>query len=247
MSEDLNQTCPVARALDRIGDRWSLLIVRDAFDGVRRFSDFQRGLGMSRSMLSQRLQALQDANVLTQQAAADGSRYHDYVLTPQGQALFPLVVALRQWGEGYLLDRGDQAGSGALERRLDLELKAGGCFPDLSEQVRVAIKKVEKVEYRRHRLRLARFISGKCIGAAPCDGRGLVLTQAQLSTHPPQFRAGVQSDLVHQVIGGSKIAGLAGVIQKPLFAALTALTGQVGDLDQPTAARKGQRAGEGNQ
>lgn len=104
MHHDLNRTCPVARALDRIGDRWSLLIVRDAFDGVRRFSDFQRGLGMSRSMLSQRLQALQDAGVLTQQAAADGSRYHDYVLTAQGQALFPLVVALRQWGEGHLFD-----------------------------------------------------------------------------------------------------------------------------------------------
>lgn len=103
MHPDLNRTCPVARALDLIGDRWSLLIVRDAFDGVRRFSDFQRGLGMSRSMLSQRLQALQDAGVLTQHAA-DGSRYHDYVLTAQGQALFPLVVALRQWGEGHLFD-----------------------------------------------------------------------------------------------------------------------------------------------
>jgi DNA-binding HxlR family transcriptional regulator len=102
MSDDLNRTCPVARALDLIGDRWSLLIVRDAFDGVRRFSDFQRSLGMSRSMLSQRLQALQDAGVLVQQAAADGSRYQDYVLTVQGQALFPLVVALRQWGEGHL-------------------------------------------------------------------------------------------------------------------------------------------------
>ncbi|WP_217538527.1 helix-turn-helix domain-containing protein [Stenotrophomonas sp. GbtcB23] len=72
--------------------------------GLRRFSDFQRGLGMSRSMLSQRLQALQDAGVLTQQAAADSSRYLDYVLTAQGQALFPLVVALRQWGEGHLFD-----------------------------------------------------------------------------------------------------------------------------------------------
>jgi DNA-binding HxlR family transcriptional regulator len=102
MSDDLNRTCPVARALDLIGDRWSLLIVRDAFDGVRRFSDFQRSLGMSRSMLSQRLQALQDVGVLVQQAAADGSRYQDYVLTAQGQALFPLVVALRQWGEGHL-------------------------------------------------------------------------------------------------------------------------------------------------
>ena len=58
MHDDPNATCPVARALDLIGDRWSLLIVRDAFDGVHRFSDFQRSLGMSRSMLSQRLQAL---------------------------------------------------------------------------------------------------------------------------------------------------------------------------------------------
>jgi DNA-binding HxlR family transcriptional regulator len=107
MNDDPNLTCPVARALDVVGDRWSLLIVRDAFDGVRRFSDFQRSLGMSRSMLSQRLQALQDSGVLAQQAAADGSRYHDYVLTAQGRALFPLVVALRQWGEGFLFAEGE--------------------------------------------------------------------------------------------------------------------------------------------
>ena len=102
MHDDPNATCPVARALDLIGDRWSLLIVRDAFDGVHRFSDFQRSLGMSRSMLSQRLQALQASGVLVQQPAADGGRYHDYVLTPKGQALFTLVVALRQWGEAFL-------------------------------------------------------------------------------------------------------------------------------------------------
>lgn len=102
MHDDPNATCPVARALDQIGDRWSLLIVRDAFDGVHRFSDFQRSLGMSRSMLSQRLQALQASGVLVQQPAADGGRYQDYVLTAQGQALFPLVVALRQWGEAFL-------------------------------------------------------------------------------------------------------------------------------------------------
>ena len=107
MHDDPNLTCPVARALDVVGDRWSLLIVRDAFDGVCRFSDFQRSLGMSRSMLSQRLQALQDSGVLAQQAAADGSRYHDYVLTAQGRALFPLVVALRQWGEGFLFAEGE--------------------------------------------------------------------------------------------------------------------------------------------
>ncbi|WP_422506322.1 winged helix-turn-helix transcriptional regulator [Stenotrophomonas sp. GZD-301] len=104
---DPNLTCPVARALDVVGDRWSLLIVRDAFDGVQRFSDFQRSLGMSRSMLSQRLQALTDAGILVQQPSADGGRYLHYALTDQGQALFPLVVALRQWGEGFLFADGE--------------------------------------------------------------------------------------------------------------------------------------------
>lgn len=102
MATDPTTPCPVARALDLIGDRWSLLIVRDAFDGVRRFSDFQRGLGMSRSMLSQRLQALLEAGVLQQQPQGEGASYQDYVLTERGQKLFPLVVALRQWGEHWL-------------------------------------------------------------------------------------------------------------------------------------------------
>lgn len=100
-------TCPVGRALDLIGDRWSLLIVREAFDGVRRFSDFQRRLGMSRSMLSQRLQALIEAGVLLQQADAERSSYQHYVLSERGQALFPLVVALRQWGEAHLFQPGE--------------------------------------------------------------------------------------------------------------------------------------------
>lgn len=58
------QPCPVARALDAIGDRWSLLIVRDAFDGVQRFGDLQRNLGMARNILSDRLRKLVDAGVL---------------------------------------------------------------------------------------------------------------------------------------------------------------------------------------
>ena len=100
-------TCPVGRALDLVGDRWSLLIVREAFDGVRRFSDFQRRLGMSRSMLSQRLQALLEADVLAQQPLAAGRSYQEYVLTERGRALFPLVVALRQWGEAFLFAKGE--------------------------------------------------------------------------------------------------------------------------------------------
>jgi len=96
------QPCPVARSVDLIGDRWSLLIVRDAFDGMRRFGDFQRSLGMAKNILSDRLRKLVDAGILAMQDASDGSAYQEYVLTPQGESLFPVVVALRQWGEQHL-------------------------------------------------------------------------------------------------------------------------------------------------
>ncbi len=107
MATESMTPCPVGRALDLVGDRWSLLIVREAFDGVGRFSDFQRRLGMSRSMLSQRLQALLEADVLTQQPLDEGRSYQQYVLTERGRALFPLVVALRQWGEALLFAPGE--------------------------------------------------------------------------------------------------------------------------------------------
>ena len=97
-----NETCPVARSVDIIGDRWSLLIVRDAFDGLRRFSDFQRSLGMARNILSDRLHKLVNSGILTTQSASDGTAYQEYVLTAKGERLFPVVVALRQWGEQHL-------------------------------------------------------------------------------------------------------------------------------------------------
>nr|WP_063573387.1 helix-turn-helix domain-containing protein [Luteibacter rhizovicinus] len=103
-----DRTCPVGRSLDVIGDRWSLLIVRDAFDGVSRFGDFQRGLGVARNILADRLRKLIEAEVLVSQPAADGSAYQEYVLTPKGESLFPVVVALRQWGEKHLFDRGEK-------------------------------------------------------------------------------------------------------------------------------------------
>lgn len=100
--KNTNQTCPVARSVDIIGDRWSLLIVRDAFDGLRRFSDFQRSLGMARNILSDRLHKLVNSGILTTQSASDGTAYQEYVLTAKGERLFPVVVALRQWGEQHL-------------------------------------------------------------------------------------------------------------------------------------------------
>ncbi|WP_417330166.1 winged helix-turn-helix transcriptional regulator [Halomonas cupida] len=101
------ETCPVARSVDVIGDRWSLLIVRDAFDGVSRFGDFQRSLGAARNILAERLRRLVEAEILTTRPASDGTAYQEYVLTARGERLFPIVVALRQWGEQHLFERGE--------------------------------------------------------------------------------------------------------------------------------------------
>jgi len=104
----VDEPCPVARAVDIVGDRWSLLIVRDAFDGMRRFSDFQRNLGMARNILADRLRKLTEAGILEMQSASDGTSYQEYVLTTKGERLFPIVVALRQWGERNLFERGER-------------------------------------------------------------------------------------------------------------------------------------------
>lgn len=109
--------CPVARALDAIGDWWSLLIVRDAFDGLHRFGDFQQNLGIAKGMLSARLHKLVRLGVLELVPASDGSAYQEYALTKKGRDLFPVVVGLRQWGEAHLYARG--------ERHSDLVDQAG--------------------------------------------------------------------------------------------------------------------------
>jgi DNA-binding HxlR family transcriptional regulator len=102
------EPCPVARSVDIVGDRWSLLIVRDAFDGMRRFGDFQRSLGVARNILSDRLRRLVDAGILETRAASDGTAFHEYVLTAKGESLFTVVLALRQWGEAHLFARGER-------------------------------------------------------------------------------------------------------------------------------------------
>ncbi|TCC20404.1 winged helix-turn-helix transcriptional regulator [Kribbella speibonae] len=118
------ESCPVARSVDAVGDWWSLLIVRDAFDGSRRFGDFQRSLGVAKNILSARLRSLVDNGIL--ETVPAGAR-HEYALTSKGEALFPVIVALRQWGEAYafapgephsqLLDRRDQQPLRPLEAR----------------------------------------------------------------------------------------------------------------------------------
>ncbi|MFE1599622.1 winged helix-turn-helix transcriptional regulator [Methylobacterium sp. ID0610] len=109
--------CPVARALDVIGDWWSLLIIRDAFDGICRFSAFQANLGIAKGMLSARLKDLIEKDIFETVPASDGSAYREYVLTGKGRGLFLVIVALRQWGEDCLYGP-DEAHSVLVDRRM---------------------------------------------------------------------------------------------------------------------------------
>jgi DNA-binding HxlR family transcriptional regulator len=97
-----NAHCPIARALDAIGDWWSLLIIRESFFGRRRFGEFQRNLGLAKNILTTRLRKLVEQGILDIVPASDGSAYQEYVLTEKGRGLFTVLVALRQWGEDFL-------------------------------------------------------------------------------------------------------------------------------------------------
>ncbi|HVJ80683.1 MAG TPA: helix-turn-helix domain-containing protein [Planctomycetia bacterium] len=92
--------CPVARSLDAVGDWWSLLIVRDAFAGKRRFGEFEKSLGIAKNILTDRLRRLVAAEVLEQVPASDGSAFREYALTESGRGLLLVIAALGQWGEG---------------------------------------------------------------------------------------------------------------------------------------------------
>ena len=107
MLDETNAQCPVARALEVLGDRWALMILRDAFDGLRRFSEFQKNLGLAKNILASRLKLLLESGLLALQPASDCSAYKEYVLTDKGRSVFPIVIGLRQWGERYLFEEGE--------------------------------------------------------------------------------------------------------------------------------------------
>ncbi len=100
------QDCSVARALEVVGERWTLLIVRDALMGVTRFDGFQQRLGLAPNMLSKRLRALTDAGVLERRPYQERPERHEYVLTDGGRGLFPAVMGLMRWGDEHRSPRG---------------------------------------------------------------------------------------------------------------------------------------------
>jgi len=135
--------CGVARPLDAIGDWWSLLIVRDAFDGSRRFGEFQKNLGLAKNILSARLRNLVAHGIMDVLPASDGGSYQEYRLTEKGRGLFPLLVALRQWGEDFFFEP-DEAHvllvdkrAGLPVRRLELRAQDGRILGAEDTEVRM--------------------------------------------------------------------------------------------------------------
>ena len=94
-----HEECPLARSLEAVGDAWSVLIVREAFAGKRRFGEFERSLGVAKNILTVRLRKLVALGVLEQVPVA-GSAHQEYALTEKGRGLNLVLMAIRQWGEG---------------------------------------------------------------------------------------------------------------------------------------------------
>ncbi len=95
--------CSIARALEQIGEWWTFLILREAFMGTRRFDAFQRSLGIARNILSARLKKLVARGILERAPAPDDARRVEYRLTRKGRELFPVLMALREWGDRWVV------------------------------------------------------------------------------------------------------------------------------------------------
>jgi len=99
------QNCSIARALEIVGERWTLLIVRDAFLGLRRFEQFQQSLGVARNVLTDRLNRLVDEGILERVRYSERPERFEYRLTRKGRELDIALVGLRQWGDRHLSEK----------------------------------------------------------------------------------------------------------------------------------------------
>jgi DNA-binding HxlR family transcriptional regulator len=99
--------CSIARTVSLLGDRWTLIVLRQAFRGIRRFDEFQSSLGISPALLAGRLSRLAEAGILRRRPYRSGQRTRqEYLLTQKGLDLYPVLMALRTWGDQYLAPDG---------------------------------------------------------------------------------------------------------------------------------------------
>ncbi len=99
-----DQDCSIARALEAVGERWTLLIVREALNGTRRFDEFQNRLGIARNVLSSRLERLVAEGILERRCYQDRPPRFEYLPTRKGEELLPITLALLSWGDHYYAD-----------------------------------------------------------------------------------------------------------------------------------------------
>jgi DNA-binding HxlR family transcriptional regulator len=100
-----NQNCSIARTLELVGERWTLLIIRDALLGRSRFDEFQESLGIARNILTDRLKRLVDEGILERRRYSEHPPRDEYVLTEKGRELRLALTGLRQWGDRYLSEQ----------------------------------------------------------------------------------------------------------------------------------------------
>ncbi|MBU2017457.1 MAG: helix-turn-helix transcriptional regulator [Alphaproteobacteria bacterium] len=100
------QACPIAATLEVVGDPWTLLILRDAFNGIRRFEQWQERLGVARNVLASRLKTLVANGVLRIEPYSERPPRHEYLLTPKGRDLRPVLLTMYDWGEQHVYGEG---------------------------------------------------------------------------------------------------------------------------------------------
>jgi DNA-binding HxlR family transcriptional regulator len=127
------QNCSIARALEVVGERWTLLIVRDAFLGLRRFDEFQERLGIARNVLADRLNRLVDEGILERVRYSERPGRFEYQLTRKGRDLVPALVSLGQWGDKYRSEKPPTL----LRRKSDRKLVVAALVPKGSDILRV--------------------------------------------------------------------------------------------------------------
>ena len=104
MKRSFNKECSIARAMEVVGDRWSILLLREAYYGTRRFDEFQYYLGVAPNILSTRLKKFVDLGMMTRVPLPEHGGRHEYVLTKKGRDFFPTYLALKKWGDDWLAE-----------------------------------------------------------------------------------------------------------------------------------------------
>ncbi|OUS24290.1 transcriptional regulator [Gammaproteobacteria bacterium 45_16_T64] len=154
-----SQVCSIARTLSIIGDKWTMLILRDCFLGVTRFSDFQKSLGITKHRLSDRLGKLVDAEILKKHIYDESYRRHEYKLTKKGIELYPVLMSLVSWGDKWTADKdgapleyihqpcGHKINAGAACEHCDGAVSAFTVTPILGPGIMKKVKRGELVDF----------------------------------------------------------------------------------------------------